>query len=365
MKNMKLIYPSIILLLIIVSCSSNPKNKEDSSSYLQPEEMSGKWKFVGEAINEIGYDIWGSSPIEDTEGNVHLFCARWPGNIPFNRAWRYNSEIAHYVSSSPEGPFLFVSVVASQANIGGGWNKVGFHNPSIQKIGNKYVLVYIANDGDSVHGPNQFIGMLIAESLDGPWKQIPSNETPLLQTPADESSWCFNSGCGVNNPSILAHPNGKFYLYFKAMTGPRPNGKVKMGVAISTKLTGPYVIQDKPITANELAIEDGYAFIWRKHVCLLTTDNHGILEKGGGLLWKSVDGLTFDPQPLSGFHHFGEYYLEGQIPENSITHYGGTVKFERPQLLMDKKGEPAYLYCPSGVAVDGSDGTNCYVLKFY
>jgi hypothetical protein len=168
----------------------------------------------------------------------------------------------------------------------------------------------------------------------------------------------------VNNPSLLEHPDGRFFLYFKAMTGPRPEGKVKMGVAISTKLTGPYIISPNPVTANEQSIEDGYAFEWEGHICLLTTDNHGILEKGGGLLWVSEDGLTFNPQPFLGFHHFGNYYLKGQIPKKSVSHYGSSVKFERPQILMEEGGDPAYLYCPSGVAIDGSDGTNCYVLKY-
>lgn len=30
---------------------------------------------------------------------------------------------------------------------------------------------------------------------------------------------------------------------------------------------------------------------------------------------------------------------------------------------MGEDGEPEYLYCPSGSALDGSDGTNAYVLR--
>lgn len=258
----------------------------------------------------------------------------------------------------------YVNTVASPEKIKGRWQSNGFHNPNIRNIENKYALVYIANDGAKQHGPNQFIGMLVSDNLNGEWTSLPNVDTPLLQTPKDSSIWCFNSGCGVVNPSLLAHPDGRFYLYFKAMTGPRPEGRVKMGVAISEKLEGPYVIQENPITANDNTIEDGYAFLWRNHVCLLTTDNHGILERGGGLLWISKDGKTFDAKPMSGFHYFGKVYLNGNIPEVSIKHYGDQVKFERPQILMDAAGEIDYLYCPSGAALDGSDGTNCYVLKY-
>ena len=41
----------------------------------------------------------------------------------------------------------------------------------------------------------------------------------------------------------------------------------------------------------------------------MTTDNHGILEKGGGLLWVSDDGLKFNTEPLSGFHNYQDLHL--------------------------------------------------------
>lgn len=326
-----------------------------------PVAMSDQWKFIGEAINEPGYDIWGSSPIRDEQGNVHLFCARWPSDTPFKTAWRYQSEIAHYTSKNPEGPFQFKEVVGKGKD-NQKWNSAGFHNPNIRKIDNQYVLVYIANDGSKNHGPNQRIGMLMSKDLNGPWIETTNENKPLLSPPLDSSIWCFDSGVGVNNPSILKHPNGNYYLYFKAMAGPK--GKVSMGVAISKTLKGPYSIQPNPITNNKVAIEDGYAFMWKNQICLMTTDNHGILEEGGGLLWVSKDGLRFNPEPLSGFHNFQNYYLKGIVPEIANARYGKKVKFERPQLLMDANNEPEYLYCPSGVALDGSNGTNSYVLKY-
>ncbi|EOR96030.1 hypothetical protein ADIARSV_0788 [Arcticibacter svalbardensis MN12-7] len=369
---MRNIRTSILMIIafsfILLSCqlrknkkSETTQSKNAISSILVPTAMSDQWIFIGEAINEPGYDIWGSSPIRDDQGNIHLFCARWPSDTPFKTAWRYKSEIAHYVSKSPEGPFKFIKVVGKGKN-NNKWNSAGFHNPNIRKIDNKYVLAYIANDGAKEHGPNQRIGILVSDNLNGPWFEIPNEDTPLLSPPADSSIWCYNSGVGVNNPSIIKHPNGKYYLYFKAMAGPK--GKVSMGLAISDQLKGPYIIQPNPITSNKTAIEDGYVFLWRNHICLLTTDNHGILEEGGGLLWVSQDGLTFQAEPLSGFHNFEKFYLKGIIPEKANMRYTNNVKFERPQLLMNANNEPEYLYCPSGVAIDGSDGTNSYVLKY-
>ena len=370
MKNSRIIFLAIAVLSVffnsclgIKSKKKEIKTQNPNASLQMPTAMSDNWLFVGEAINEPGYDIWGSSPIRDDQGNVHLFCARWLSDTPFKTAWRYNSEIAHYVSESPEGPFNFVSVVRKGKH-DGSWNSAGFHNPSVKKIDGKYVLVYIANDGAKKHGPSQKIGMLLSDDINGPWKEVPDENTPLLSPPADSAIWCFESSVGVNNPSIIKLSNGKYHLYFKAKAGSRPKDKVSMGVAISDKLEGPYIIQPNPITTNDTRVEDGYAFHWRDRICLLTTDNHGILEKGGGLLWVSEDGLNFDAEPLSGFHNCQDFYLDGIIPEGTNMRYGNKVKFERPQLLMGADNEPEYLFCPSGLALDGSDGTNSYVLKY-
>lgn len=368
MNNRTTIFLTITFFSILfISCKEKKNNKARIVEVRipVPTEMSNQWKFIGEAINEPGYDVWGSSPIRDDQGNVHLFSARWSSETAFKTAWRFNSEIAHYVSKKPEGPFKFVETVRKGKG-DGNWNASGFHNPSIKKIDDKYVLIFIANDGAKNHGPSQRIGMLVSDNLYGPWVEKPNKDKPLLSPPNNESIWCCNSGLGVNNPGLIKHPNGKYYLYFKAMAGPKGEGaKVSMGVAISEKLEGPYVIQPNPITTNKVRIEDGYAFIWKNKICLLTTDNHGILEKGGGLLWVSDDGLKFDAKPLSGFHNYQDFYLEGIFPKGVNIRYGGKkVKFERPQLLMDANNEPEYLYCPSGIALDGSDGTNNYVLKY-
>lgn len=348
----------MFIWMIFISCSSEKKESIEG----EIANFGDNWKLQGIAINEPGYDIWGSSPISDENGNVHLFCARWPSNKPFISSWRKYSEIAQYTADTPEGPFKFNKIIRTP-QFDGKWNAEGFHNPNIRKIDDKYVLVFIANDGDPKHGPNQRIGMVISNSINGPWVDTPVDQ-PLLSPPLGKNEWCYDSGCGVNNPSLIKHPNGKYYLYFKAMSGPRPEGKVSMGVAVSDKLEGPYVIQPSPITANDKVIEDGYAFIWGDKICLLTTDNHGMLEEGGGLLWVSDDGLRFNDKPYLGFHHFGRHYLQGEIPENANARYTPNVKFERPQILMNSNNQPEYLYCPSGVAVDGSDGTNSYVLKY-
>jgi endonuclease/exonuclease/phosphatase family metal-dependent hydrolase len=209
--------------------------------------------------------------------------------------------------------------------------------------------------------------MRVAEELDGPWRKL--GEDGLVLSP-DPSGWNAGSPNGVNNPALFRDATGRFLLYFKstdtrAVRGERPSARRPhsvMGVASAPSLAAEFVTSTEPITRNGTSIEDGYAFEWRGEVRLLTTDNHGILERGGGLLWSSPDGLEFGARPTAGFHLI-EHYLESGVPGGARRHYGqATPKLERPQLLLSG-GEPAMLFAPSGTNLAGGEGTCVYLLE--
>ena len=323
---------------------------------LSQNSFADRWEYVGVAISEPGYTIWGSSPMMDEAGRVHLFVARWPSDR-VDPDWRSMSEIAHYVGDRPEGPFRF-SDIALQGSGKDTWDRYGVHNPNIQKVDNQYVLLYIANDNPNQppHPSNQKIGMAISYSLSGPWQKVHGNGL-ILNTPEDSTFWNYKATNGVNNPAFLQHPNGKYFLYFKSHQS-------QMGLAIAENLTGPYIQLSHPVTNNTMTIEDGYAFIYEDRIALLTTDNHGLIEEGGGILWTSADGIRFDDFE-KGFHRLNDYKT---IDLNKVNvRYGPGerkyAKFERPQLLIID-GKPAYLYAPSGSNIFGDAHTVSYVLKF-
>lgn len=263
------------------------------------KSFADHWKFRGIAVEEPGYHLWGASPIWGEDGKVHLFIARWKTEYAFDPGWRSHSEIAHYTSDTPQGPFHFSDIVLN----GSGkdtWDKCGIHNPAIHKVGNKYVLLYISNNNyqQPPHPANQRIGMLISDNLYGPWKKA-GKDGCILSPSSDPEHWTYQAKNGVNNPAFLQHPDGRFLLYFKSQNS-------KMGLAFANQLEGPYTMSPKPVTQNKGTIEDGYAFIMNNKICLLTTDNHGIIERGGGILWKSDDGLDFNEYE-AGFHLFSKY----------------------------------------------------------
>lgn len=341
--NIKILYTLLMLNVLKVSAQKDSVNFAD------------KWTFVGKAVEEKGYHIWGTSPIWGDDGKVHLFVARWQQAYKVDPGWRSHSEIAHYVGDKPEGPFTFSDIIL-QGTGKETWDKYGIHNPNIHKVGDNYVLLYIANNNfkQPPHPANQHIGMAISKSLFGPWKKV-NGDGRILSPPTNPEYWNFKATNGVVNPALLPYKGG-FFLYYKSQNA-------QMGLAVAENMTGPYVQLPFPVTVNNRRIEDGYAFLYDDKICLLTTDNDGILKKGGGLLWQSDDGIHFNAYQ-KGFHAIEEYIADKSIL-SPRWHYGNNslMKFERPQVLM-QNGKPTYLYAASGCNIYGGESTVSYVLKF-
>lgn len=196
----------VVLAFLAVSMNSMAQLKQNS--------LADKWEFVGVAVEEAGYTIWGSSPIQGEDGKTHLFVARWPCELNVDPGWRSHSEIAHYISDTPEGPFKFSEIAIEGTGIDT-WDKFGAHNPAIHKVGDTYVLLYIGNDNPKgpYHPSNQKIGMAMSNSLHGPWKRVDDNGL-ILAPPLNEKYWNFNASNGVNNPALLQHDDGRFFFVF-------------------------------------------------------------------------------------------------------------------------------------------------------
>ena len=322
-------------------------------------DIAANLEWLGVAVEEPDYTIWGAAPIQDEKGRTHLFVARWPeSNV--DPAWRKSSQIAHYSADKPEGPFQFKKAILQGTGQKGDWDAYAPHNPEVKKFGNTYALLYIANSNyhQPPHPFNQSIGMVVSKSLYGPWKKVGKNGL-ILSSSKDPKHWTY--GMQVVNPTIINF-KGKFLLYFKSRSK-KYRGSV-YAVAISDKLEGPYSLPDQPLTNRDVTIEDGSVFLWDGKVCLLTTDNHGQVTgiRGGGALWVSSDGVSFNPKWTQVGYYRIPAYLKNYDPKKVRRIYGQDPKLERPKILMIQ-GRPAYLYAPSGWAVHGGNRTACYVLR--
>ena len=277
--------------------------------------------------------VWGCSPILDEDGKVHVFFSRWPESFG---NWLTKSEIAHAVADNPEGPYKIIGTVLKGRG-GDYWDAHTIHNPTVQKVGDQYVMFYIGNnldrakDFDGHNASTQRIGMAVTKDLNGEWKRV--GEEPILDVSGSKEQW---DSYLTTNPAFLQHPNGESWLYYKAWDRYNDNLR-KMGLAVANDPKGPYEKYDQNPVVNfsEMGkqVEDAYVFYYaEKQKFYMIMRDMGVIHPHVGLLLESEDGLNWSDPQLG--YSFNTDYL---INEDKI------VRFERPQVLM-KDGKPSYLF---------------------
>lgn len=364
-----------IIGILSLGCAwlANHRVLADSSAMVPPPVVAPTVLQVGNfatslvpkgfVLQEDHYHIWCNAPIWDDAGVLHLFVSRWPIKDTFGRGWHTTCEIAHYKAAKPEGPYAFVDTVIKGDGKEGSWRKQGTHNVTVLRLPDKrFALLFIANSGDErtkgtdsqVFPANQRIGMMLSNNLDGPWSLV-GKDGLVLDVPTDEDVWCHDTTVGVNNPTLLPIPDGRFFLYFKAM---KPNDVRRMGVAIADKVEGPYRFEKRPLTENKGTIEDGFAFHLNGEPVLLVTDCHGP-GSGGGMIYRSKDGLHFDQTEYRAYENLMSYQKEWPHPVNPWAKWA----FQRPALLLDKNGVPTHLFAPCGTAPEGKIATATFMFE--
>ncbi|MBN1998317.1 glycoside hydrolase family protein [candidate division KSB1 bacterium] len=309
----------------------------------QESEFCKKLTAVGRVLELKEWYVWGTSPIYDPDGKVHVFFSRWPAEKRMG-GWINSSQIAHAVADRPEGPYKDIETVFAPRG-DGYWDGTTCHNPHIQKIDGKYCLFYIGNYNRKTD--TKRIGLATADSLYGPWKRP---EKPLLET-GTENDW--DNHC-TSNPSFVRHPNGQYWLYYKSWNSgdyynskhPTIRGNRKYGLAIADNLYGPYVkYKNNPVIdysglGENRQLEDAYVYYQDGKFKLIARDM-GIFGHNVGLYLESKDGIDWS-SPQIAYHPVSFYRQEPSAPKH-LSKYG---RLERPQLLI-KDGKPQYLFTAS------------------
>lgn len=274
-------------------------------------------------LQEKGWYIWDCSPIVGEDGKIHVFYSRWRDDFT---NWQRESEVSHAVADQPEGPYRYVGTVLKGRG-GDYWDANTIHNPTIQKVGDKYVIFYMANNlADTTKYYKQpWIGMAIADNLNGPFRRVGNG--PILPMPTAQD-WDRRMN---NNAAFLQQPNGQFWLYYKGKDS--NSGLRKIGVAFAKRLTGPYKkYEHNPVLDFSnigKQIEDPYVFFYKNKYYMICRDM-GVINPRVGLLVTSDDGLHWSNPQLA--YHKSSYYFD-EAPD----------RFERPQILF-MNGRPAYLF---------------------
>jgi len=172
-----------------VTSSEISRDQEPESDFCK------RLKPVGRILEDPDHNVWGCSPIYGPDGRVHVFYSRWK-NEAKHQGWITCCEITHAVADSPEGPYEFCDV-AVKGRGGDWWDAMTCHNPTIHKVGEKYVLFYMGTSDGTVY--TKRVGMAVSDSLYGPWERT---SEPIVQPDPDPNAW--NSICTTTWSSATA-----------------------------------------------------------------------------------------------------------------------------------------------------------------
>ncbi|AWB65288.1 glycosyl hydrolase family 43 [Saccharobesus litoralis] len=282
-------------------------------------------------LQEKNWNVWGISPIKGDDGKIHVFFSRWRGT---HGRWLSHSEIAHAVADKPEGPYKVLGTVLTGRG-GEHWDADTIHNPTIQKVGDKYALFFIGNnlkraaDYDGHHASTQRIGLALSDSLYGPFVRV--SDDPILDISQDKNQW---DSYLTTNPALLQHPNGEYWLYYKAWDKYNDNMR-KMGVAIAKDIKGPYTKHPKnplvSFSSIKKQVEDAYVYHSGNKFYMIMRDM-GVIHPHVGLMLDSYDGINWSKPKLG--YRTNTYFLPDEQK---------VERMERPQVLMEN-GKPKYLF---------------------
>lgn len=326
--------------------------------------MNGHFDYTtGPAVKAFeleDYYVWDCSVIP-SGGKYHMFSSRWDRRLGFGWNWLFNSEIIHSVADDPEGPYVFRRVVLERRGRQY-FDGMSTHNTCIQSYNGKFYLYYMGTTyggnipgiGDVVsesYGEETWnrkrIGLAIADDVNGKFIR---QDTPLLE-PRDCSHW----DCTITtNPAVVILPDGKTYMIYKSRSSV---GKpLQLGVAVADRPEGPFRrLSENPIlqfSDENWHIEDPY--LWYdeklKKFRLLAKDDSknsssGITgEWGSGFYAESDDCIHFHIPEKSKVYSRTVWWRDGRVTQQG--------NMERPSLLLDAQGNPAYLFCASGYGTE-------------
>ena len=307
------------------------------------------------ANRQPGWYIWDSAPVA-AEGNYYLFCSRWPERAGFGYNWLFRSEICQFVSDSPRGPFRFLRVVlpARGETFFDGRNT---HNTCVRYYGGKYYLYYMGTTYAGTPDENlsnrarvldvwnhKRIGLAVADSIEGEFRRL---DEPLLE--AREAP--FWDRTAITNPAVAIRPDGKTYLIYKSRRD--EHAPMQLGVAVAPRPEGPFVrLSDEPLIPladPRMMMED--PFLWydekKERFCLLAKDDprdgvEGVCgEWGAGFYAESPDCVHYTLQNPPLVYSRRLCFEDGEKVE--------LANLERPSVLFDDTGRPAWLYFAAGM----------------
>ncbi len=335
-------------------------------------------------LNDPERFVWGGSVIRGDDGLYHMFYSTWESgeNIPqFSDSWVQYSKIAYAVSSYPDRDFKTKKIfLLGNAENGkpNAWDAQMVHNPHIQKFGDKYYLYYIGSrdpgtqakgsTGEYVNKRNriqqlQQIGVIsfdnfdqiLTGSFERPSQPILTPRTRVkpdnVVDPSPYNTKAKPDNLIVVNPSVVQRPSdGKFLLYFKGNIYD-PEWKGVHGVAISDSPIGPFKPLDRFVFELKMddgtfaAAEDPYVWFHPEH-----NNFYAVFKDFTGKFTNGKPGLAvmWSKNGMDWRKNQNPLFMKKEVALKN----GKRIpmdRLERPQLLIDEKGNPTVLYAAGAI----------------
>lgn len=335
-------------------------------------------------LNDPDRFIWGASVVKGDDNKYHMLYSTWEcgDSLPsFSDSWVLNSKIAYAVSDYPDHDFKIRKIVLQGRALDGdstAWDAQMVHNPHLKHFNGKYYLYYVGSVDPGVQAAgspgeklnkrnrvqqNQKIGVISFDSFaDLENGNFTRSDKPLLEprtrvkpdnivNPSPEGTVAGPDNIIVVNPAVVQRPSdGKYLLYFKGNIYV-PEWRGIHGVAVADSPEGPFTTTDTvvfDVRNDDGSIASGEdPYVWyhkgNKKFYVILKDFTGRItkDKPGIALLESEDGLKWS-RPADSFFMKKEVVLQS----------GDTIKvdrLERPQLLIDDKGDPQVLYAACAI----------------
>ena len=301
------------------------------------------------------YWVWGAAVIKGDDGKYHMFASRWPKKYSFFNGYIFYSEIVRAVSDKPEGPFTFQEVVMKKRGENF-WDGRMTHNPTIHKYGDTNLLFYIGTCYIGEGPTPEMLQEPISDEIKL-WKQKTYGKIRIGMATSksvfgpwkrpDEPILKPRPGKWddnvTTNPAPCVAGDGSILLVYRSNV---PGKGTRLGVAKASKLGDPFIrFRDNYM---DFHVEDPYIWWVDDHYEMIAKDQSGTLteEYHAGVHATSEDGIEWIiSNPAKAYSRIISW-------DDGTTLNSGS--FERPQLLIEN-GKPVCLYCATG---DGPGGFN-------
>ena len=286
---------------------------------------------------------WGGS-VAKMGDTYHLFVSEMSDECGM-ATWQSNSFVRHATAAAPEGPFRARERVMSQFS----------HNPTIARAPDGTFVLYHVGCGtperarctacaggvtsasclgaafaeaNGLPCTGNVTNVLYASSLDGPWDSLNAAVVPSAEM---GKSW--GPARMLDNPTVVFYEDGSLLM---ASRGGKPGDEAwSDGIVTAPSWRGPYTQHSMIGNASSPRVED--PFLWR--------DTKGF--------YHVIFHKFTDEHPNCGGHAFSRdgfhWTLSNSVAlTTTVTTADGAEhafqRRERPHLLFDDDGRPAYLY---------------------